>query len=192
MFKQTDIDIDVANRDLVLSKVPHIKAMMCNNGIENDHHTGVYFQKIPSNPITNRATIDYKESASHGYFKIDFLNVSIYERVHNETHLVKLMTKEPEWDMLMDSDILSMIFHIGSYKKLIHSMKPRSIKELAMLLAIIRPSKSYLQNKPWDVVEKEVWIKPENDEYYFKKAHSFSYAAAIVVQMNLISEGEIW
>jgi len=35
---------------------------------------------------------------------------------------------------------------------------------------------------------KEVWTKPETDEYYFKKSHATAYAVAIVVQMNLICE----
>ncbi len=35
---------------------------------------------------------------------------------------------------------------------------------------------------------KEVWIKPENDDYFFKKSHATAYAVAIVVQMNLICE----
>jgi hypothetical protein len=36
---------------------------------------------------------------------------------------------------------------------------------------------------------QEVWIKPTNDEYYFKKAHAIAYAQAVIVQMNLICEG---
>ena len=31
--------------------------------------------------------------------------------------------------------------------------------------------------------------KPEDGEYYFKKAHAVAYAMAVVVQMNLICEG---
>jgi hypothetical protein len=34
----------------------------------------------------------------------------------------------------------------------------------------------------------EIWEKPENDEYFFKKSHAVAYATAIVVQMNLICE----
>jgi hypothetical protein len=34
----------------------------------------------------------------------------------------------------------------------------------------------------------EIWNKPDNNEYYFKKAHAIAYAAAVVVQMNLICE----
>jgi hypothetical protein len=34
----------------------------------------------------------------------------------------------------------------------------------------------------------EVWTKPEDDAYYFKKAHAVSYAMAVVVHMNLLCE----
>jgi hypothetical protein len=37
-------------------------------------------------------------------------------------------------------------------------------------------------------VMTEIWTKPENDEYYFKKAHAIAYAHVIVIQMNLICE----
>jgi hypothetical protein len=59
---------------------------------------------------------------------------------------------------------------------------------LAAVLAMIRPAKRYLIGKDWTTIMTEVWTKPENDEYYFKKAHAIAYAAAIVVQMNLICE----
>jgi hypothetical protein len=59
---------------------------------------------------------------------------------------------------------------------------------LAAVLAMIRPAKRYLIGKDWSVVKKEVWQKPDGDEYFFKKAHAVAYASAIVVQMNLICE----
>jgi DNA polymerase III alpha subunit len=68
-------------------------------------------------------------------------------------------------------------------------MEPKSIEELAAILAMIRPAKRYLIGKDWTTVMTEVWTKPENDEYYFKKAHAIAYAHVIVVQMNLICEG---
>jgi hypothetical protein len=55
-------------------------------------------------------------------------------------------------------------------------------------LAMIRPAKRYLIGKDWDSIMTEIWTKPENDEYYFKKAHAVAYAALVVVQMNLICE----
>ena len=35
---------------------------------------------------------------------------------------------------------------------------------------------------------EEVWQKPEDGSYYFKKAHAVSYAVAVVVHMNLLCE----
>jgi hypothetical protein len=46
----------------------------------------------------------------------------------------------------------------------------------------------YLIGKDWNIVNAEVWQRPENEEYFFKKAHAIAYAMAIVVQMNLICE----
>ena len=34
----------------------------------------------------------------------------------------------------------------------------------------------------------KVWVKPK-EGYFFKKAHAFGYAVAVVVHMNLICEG---
>jgi hypothetical protein len=68
-------------------------------------------------------------------------------------------------------------------------MLPNSISQLAAVLAMIRPAKRYLIGQDWNTVNAEIWQKPAGNEYYFKKAHAIAYAAAIVVQMNLICEG---
>jgi DNA polymerase III alpha subunit len=68
-------------------------------------------------------------------------------------------------------------------------MKPKTIEQLAAVLAMIRPAKRYLIGQDWNKVLDEVWVKPAGDEYYFKKAHAVAYAHVIVVQMNLICEG---
>jgi DNA polymerase III alpha subunit len=78
---------------------------------------------------------------------------------------------------------------VNGHGSILRQSKPKSIEELAAVLAMIRPAKRYLIGKEWSTVMTEVWTKPENEEYYFKKAHAVAYAAAIVVQMNLICEG---
>ena len=65
-------------------------------------------------------------------------------------------------------------------------LKPKNIKQLAAVLAIIRPAKRGLMYKNWIDILKEVWIKPKDNSYFFKKSHAVAYAHAIVVQMNLI------
>lgn len=185
-----DIDIDFADRTKALETIEHITAAMVDkDGTFKKHNTGVYCTPIPYNPITGLSNIDYKEAEERGYFKIDFLNVNIYAGVRNEDHLKELMEREPLWDLLEQDEFTDLLFHVNGHGNVLRAMKPKSIEELAAVLAVIRPAKRHLLGKTWEEILDEVWQKPTTDEYYFKKAHAVAYAVAIVVQMNLICEG---
>ena len=179
-----DIDIDFADRNVVLNKLKHRVAKLDTG---KKHNTGVYFTEVPHNPLDNVSTLDYKQAEDRGYFKIDFLNVSIYEKVKNEKHLVELMTKAPMWQLLEAKDFSDQVFHLNGHSAILQKLKPTSIEQLAAVLAIIRPSKRYLINKSWEEIMKEVWVKPK-EGYFFKKSHATSYAVAVIVHMNLICE----
>lgn len=183
-----DIDIDFADRKKVLDVIQHIPAAIKDNGNFKKHNTGVYCHTIPYNPLTDTASIDYKEAEARGYFKLDFLNVSVYKDVRDEDHLTHLMNTEPLWDLLEQDDFVNLLFHVNGHGDILRKMKPKSVEELAMVLALIRPAKRHLIGLSWNDVRKEVWQKPTNDDYFFKKAHAVAYAMAIVVQMNLICE----
>ena len=183
-----DIDIDFANRSHALEHFDHVVASRLDNGVLKPHNTGVYVTTIPVDVRNNLATIDYKTAEARGYFKIDFLNVGLYEGVRDEAHLVQLMEAEPLWDLLEQDDFSNLLFHVNGHGSILREMKPQSLEQLAAVLAMIRPAKRYLIGKDWTTVMREVWTKPENEEYYFKKAHAIAYAAAVVVQMNLICE----
>lgn len=181
-----DVDIDFADRTKILDIIPHIPASIRTDNSVKKHNTGVYFQNIPYDPYTDTASIDYKEAENRGYMKIDFLNVSLYKDIISEQHLIELMNKEPLWDLLEQNEFVDLLFHLKGYTELLKKTKPKNIEQLAAVLAMIRPSKRHLIGQSWDDILKEIWIKPDNDEYYFKKSHSIAYAMAIVVQMNLI------
>ena len=180
-----DIDIDFLDRTQILDIIKHVPAAIDSN---KKHNTGVYCHSIPINPLTGTASIDYKTAESRGYFKLDFLNVGVYEGVKSEAHLIQLMEKEPLWELLEQEEFVNLLFHVNGHVNILQQMKPKTIPELAAVLAMIRPAKRYLIGKDWSIVNNEVWIKPAGDEYYFKKSHATGYAAAIVVQMNLICE----
>jgi hypothetical protein len=184
-----DIDIDFADREQTLKLIKHTIAAINDNGAFKKHNTGIYCTVIPYNPFTGLSTIDYKEAENRGYFKIDFLNVGVYKDIRTEEELIKLMNTEPLWDLLLQDDFTDLLFHINGHGTVLREMKPTSIEQLAAVLAVIRPAKRYLIGKDWNLIEAEVWQKPEGNEYYFKKAHAISYATAIVVQMNKICEG---
>jgi DNA polymerase III alpha subunit len=183
-----DIDIDFADRETILKTIKHIKAVRIDNNQTTNHNTGIYVQDIPFNPITNQSTLDYKLAEERGYFKIDFLNVGIYKDIKNESHLTQLLNQEPLWDLLEQDDFSNLLFHVNGHGSILREMKPKTIDQLAAVLAMIRPAKRYLIGKDWTTVMTEIWNKPDNNEYYFKKAHAIAYAAAVVVQMNLICE----
>ena len=183
-----DIDIDFANRDDILSIIKHVPASRKEHGEFVKHNTGVYCQNIPINPITGLASIDYREAEVRGYFKIDFLNVGIYKDVKSEEHLQQLIDQAPLWDLLEQDEFTNLLFHVNGHGAVLRLMKPKSLEQLACVLAMIRPAKKHLIGRRWDEILKEIWIKPENGEYYWKKAHAFAYATAVVVQMNLICE----
>ena len=55
-----------------------------------------------------------------------------------------------------------------------------------MILAMIRPGKRYLVGKSWSEIEDPSLGKTDNNTYFFKKSHAYSYAMAIIVQLNKI------
>jgi DNA polymerase III alpha subunit len=182
-----DIDIDFADRSKALGVLKHIKASRYDKELLA-HNTGVYLHSVPIDPIKNLCSINYNEAEDLGYFKIDFLNVSLYSGVKDEEHLVQLMNTEPLWDLLQQKDFTDLLFHVNGHGSLLKQMTPCSIGELAMCLALIRPAKRHLIGKTWTEIAGEIWKKPTNGDYYFKKSHAVAYATAIVVHMNIICE----
>lgn len=186
----TDIDIDFGNRNIALSHLTHVAASISkDNKTFNKHATGVYFTEIPHD-VNGHATIDYKAAEQRGYFKVDFLNVSVYEKIQSEEQLVKLMTTEPPWHRLLEEDFCKQLIHIGNYHWMMKNLAEPvdSIPRLAMFLALIRPGKKHLVGLTWKDMASTIWDK--TDEYSFKKSHSISYSHLVVVHMNLIVEDE--
>ena len=183
-----DIDIDFLDREQALALFKHVRASRIDDNKLVKHNTGVYLHEVPVNAVENLCAVPYEEAEEKNYFKIDFLNVGIYKGVRDEAHLVQLMETEPLWDLLQDEEFIQNLFHVNGHGSTLRQSKPESIEQLAAVLAMIRPAKRYLIGKDWTTVMMEVWTKPENDEYFFKKSHATAYAVAVVVQMNLICE----
>lgn len=185
----TDVDLDCFGRDDILAGIECIFGRIDRpNGKVDKHPTGVYFQNIPRDPTTNVSTLDHRIANDYGYFKIDFLNVNMYEKVRDENHLIALMDKDPPWDFFTFTEITDQLFHLKGHSHLLQRFVPTSVEDLAMILAIIRPSKAYLQRESWDKVKSEVWTKNGDDKYQFKRCHALSYSLAIIVNLNLLIE----
>jgi hypothetical protein len=188
MIVKTDIDIDTKNRSDLLNLIKHTPAGIVKDDVIKKHNTGVYVTDIPIDPFQSVSSIDYTEAEDRGYFKLDILNVSIYEDVKDEDHLLKLISAEPDWSLLEHKEIVEQLFHIHNHFDIVSKLKPKSVEDLAAVLAIIRPAKRNLLNESWTTIRETVWEKPQDGTYFFKKSHAVGYAIAIVLQLNLLIE----
>jgi len=189
---QSDIDIDFADRKAILKLIQHTPASQLRDDQLVPHNTGVYVTNILKDPFKNIASLDYKTAEDRGYMKLDFLNVRLYEKVKDEQHLLDLMNTEPLWDIFNDNqELWQQLIHVNNHWNVLKKMPEPvdTIPRLAMFLAVIRPAKRHLIGETWKTVAETVWAKPEDDSYYFKKAHGVAYAHLVVVNMNLICEG---
>jgi len=188
MKKLPDIDIDFANRDLILDKIKHIPATLEDG---KKHNTGAYFIDIPLNPATGQASIDYETAEERGYFKVDFLNVNVYQGIKDEEHMNTLLAKEPNWQRLWtDKEFCEKVIHVNNHFELLTQLKPDSMVRMAMFLAVMRPGKASLRNSHWKQIADTVWTKPMDGSYYFKKAHAVAYAHLVALHINLLEEQE--
>ena len=184
----SDIDIDFGSRNKLLELIKHTSAAMRNVNPIRKHATGVYVTPIPYDPILDIANIDYTAAEKRGYFKLDLLNVHVYENVKDEQHLNQLM-REPDWSKLKDKSFVEKLIHLNNqYYNLEKMPEPiDTIPRLSMFLAAIRPGKKHLIGKAWSEISKTVWDKG-TDGYVFKRSHSVAYAQLVVVHMNLLGE----
>ena len=186
MKAQSDIDIDVANRDKLLEVITYVPASIRKNNTVKKHPTGIYVTAVPYDPVNQCCALDYELAESRGYIKLDILNVHVYSQVRDENHLIKLM-QEPNWNLLQDRSFFEKLIHIANHYDTMKKMpdKINSIPRLAMFLAVIRPSKRHLIGKPYSEIANTIWDKDDNG-YSFKKSHSLAYAQLVVVHMNLL------
>ena len=183
-----DIDIDLADRDQLLQLIRVVPARQTHQDQVRRHNSGVYPTDIPWDPVNQCAAIDYETAEQLGYFKIDLLNMSVYQLIKSPEHYEQMMAQTPPWSRLWtDAEWARQLVHVGNYTELLRTMRPDSIPRMAAFISIIRPGKAHLQNQPWDVVFESVWDGDDSRGFVFKQSHAISYAALVALHMNLLN-----
>lgn len=186
-----DVDIDLRTDFDPLEHFPAaVKSSRIQNGDIKPHPAGVYFQNIARDKITNLAAIPYQQAEKMGYFKIDFLHLSLLDEFKSKKEIRILLKKEPDWCLLQSPAIVSKLFQLHKHYDIIKEVKPESVIELADCIALIRPAKRYLLKyylKDRVATRKALYQKPKDGRPYFKKPHALAYALTIVLQLHLIS-----
>lgn len=190
-----DIDIDFQTSFVVNSIfTTAVPASMEKDQNLLKHPCGFYFQHIPVDNITNLAAIPYREAENLGYFKIDFLHLSLLDHFNSKQEIREMIHKQPNWELLQDKDHVTKLFQIHNHFDVLKKVKPKSVQELADCIALIRPNKKhlldeYLRNK--ETTRIILYHRLPNDKSSFKKSHSVAYALTIVLQLHLIEQEKL-
>ena len=190
-----DIDIDFPTDFDPLDYFDQaVRASMVKNDKLTKHPCGAYLQNIPVDNISGLSAIPHNEAEELGYFKVDFLHLSLLDNFDTKDQIRKLAQIEPDWNLLQDEDIVGKLFQIHRHYNILAKVKPTSVQELADCISLIRPGKRQLlepYTKDKNAIRQELYRNPGDDQYYFKKSHAIAYALTIVLQLHLIKGGII-
>lgn len=186
-----DIDIDFKTNFRCQDIFPQaIRASMIKGNDLVKHPCGFFFQNIAKDDITELSAIPYEEAEVLGFFKIDFLHLSLLDQFKSKHTIRELTKRDPNWDLLLNPIHVATLFQIHKNHSLLLQVKPRSVQELADVLALIRPGKQYLLANYLSckaTTRSELYTN-NGVGYYFKKSHAIAYALTIVLQLHLIQQ----
>lgn len=148
------------------------------------HPSAVYLEDVPVDSVTGNCAFDYEFGDSLGFMKVDLLNNSAYSKFTSKDEVLRAVENFDDWRSFDDPDIVANLPHLGKHVETVRRIKPRSINDLADVLALIRPGKkhlleAYLKN-PEKVRSRSLYTRASNGMMYFKKSHAVSYAMMIV------------
>jgi DNA polymerase III alpha subunit len=186
-----DIDFQTAFRPEEVFSWP--RASVVKNGYLSPHPCGIYPQKIPIDAVTKLAAIPYKEAEALGYLKLDMLHLSVYDNFKTREEITELLKIDPDWGLLQIPTEQKKLFQLSNHGDVLTAIKPKSIEELADVLALIRPGKKQLTklyHADREATRRILYARDESG-YSFKKSHAIAYAMVIVLQLHLIATGVI-
>lgn len=191
MSFSADVDIDLKTTFDPRTLFPWTKASIVKDEVLRPHPCGVHPQAIPEDPITKLSAIPYDEAEKLGYAKIDFLHLGVYDHFQSREEIDQLLEIAPDWGLLIIPSEQKKLFQLSNHGDILSAVKPKSIEELADVLALIRPGKKQLvklYNSQREATCRILYAKDESG-YSFKKSHAIAYAMVIVLQLHLISAG---
>ena len=133
-----DVDLDVSDRDKALASLRnYTQASQVNNEkVLVPHNTGIYFQKIPTDPVTKLAAFPYKEAEGIGYFKVDLIPNHVYDLIESNEELERLLDAPVDWEWFQDvrffeaEDRRYQLTHLAKYHHLCVMYPPESVEDV--------------------------------------------------------------
>jgi len=185
-----DVDIDVKSN--TKKEKFGIRAILYNADSMkiSPHPSGYYFDtNMPIDKMTGNAAIEAKRAEELGFIKIDLLTNTAYDVFNSKDDVLRAADRTPDWDMLLDKNFIKRLPQLHNQYELVNYIRPRSISELADLLALLRPGKmKFLEDYKSDPekVRRNLYRRSV-EGYHYKKSHAISTAIQIVAIMNKLS-----
>ena len=147
---------------------------------------------VPVDPVSGLSALESKEGEDYGFFKVDLLTNTAYDRFSNKKEVLDAMDLTNfDWTIFLDKEIVETLPHINKHFSMVRQLQPQSVEDLADILALVRPGKidlydDYLEDK--EKTRKRLYKRPSNGGMYFKLSHAIAYAMMIVVGINQTSK----
>lgn len=194
-MKKQDFDVDIDITSVVDHEDYGVPAMRYDETKQEiqQHPSGIYLDPdIPIDPETGLCALSYKDAPEYDFFKIDLLNNNAYsiftQAGKNKKDLLDTYHQDVDWSKFTKDHYLSRLPHVSKHKELIRKVQPQSIHDLADILALIRPGKKHLIesycNGDREKVRAKLYLRPSDNSMYFKKSHSYAYAAMVICVFN--------
>lgn len=128
-----------------------------------------------------------------GFLKIDFLHLSVYDKFKSRKEIDSYLRLEPNWSYLQLPSVQQVVFQLSKHPDILNELRPRSLEELADVMALIRPGKKNLINlyKKDKINTRKILYAKDETGYSFKKSHAFAYAYVVILQLHLYEDGKL-
>lgn len=182
---KTLFDVDIDTKTSTKREDYGTLAMIYNQEQEriSPHPSGVYLEDVPIDQLTNLCAFDYKYGDCRGIMKVDILHNSTYDIFKSKQEVLDAVDNDIEWSILEKKEVVETLPHIAKHFETVSKLKPKSVEDLADVLALIRPGKTHLIQDYIDDKQrtrKNLYKRPKTG-MYFKKSHAISYAMMIKV-----------
>lgn len=189
-----DVDIDIAPSFKPEAVFPKwVRASVIRGDELSPHPCGMYPQRIAKDPITELAAIPYDAAEEFGYLKVDFLHLNFYSNFKSRNEIDALLKIEPDWTLLQLPSAQLKLFQLAKHGELLSELKPKSLEDVADVMALIRPGKKALlplYKKDKIACRKGLFAKDETG-YSFKLSHALAYAMVVWLQLHLIAQEQL-
>lgn len=190
-----DIDLDFPTNFQPSDIFPtSVTASMVKNHTLTKHPCGVYFQTMPVDSVTNLAAIPYDKAEEYGFYKIDFLHLSLLDKLSSKQEIRDLIKTEPDWSLLWNPDHTHKLFQLHKHFEVLNKVRPTCVVELADCIALIRPTKRHLMDEYCAnkyATRPKLYRLTGEDKAAFRRSHSLAYALTVVIQLHLIAQGKL-